>query len=199
MEANQESGRQWTTFLPIQVSALSTLVAGVMSMNSETSGPGIAGLSVGAGWLAFSTVMAMKYTPYASAVQNVGPLPKGTVREQLTRERAAEEEIRSIAATGQRIRWLAILSNLGTAAYMISQESKLKDPVTGTNYPATISRYAAAALSLSPLVFGFHWSDVKNQQQEYKKRIYAPVASATFLLEPATQTLVPGMLFSMRF
>jgi hypothetical protein len=200
MEASKEGDRQWTTYLPIQISAVSTLAAGLTSLKSENSGPGLSGIGVGAGWLALTTWMAVSYRPYTSAWREVSALPKGSTREQLTRERLAEEEIHRMASVGRKMKWLSFLTNAGAAAYMIAVPGKDANGATlEVSQTARVFQYASAALSLTPLVFGFHWNEVHEDQKNYKKRIYAPIASAMVFSEPVTGRTIPGMMFSMSF
>src|SRR5689334_1777340 len=73
-EAEQESGNRWTTFLPMQVSALTTLGAGITSLDPVYPTNGVIGIGVGGGWLLVTTVMALAYHPYSSSNANVSPL-----------------------------------------------------------------------------------------------------------------------------
>jgi hypothetical protein len=182
----------------MQVSAVTTLAAGLMSSDSNSPGPSYAGIGVGAGWLVVSTLMAAFYHPYASADRDISPMPKGSMREQLTRERAAEEEIKRIAATGQRLKWMSVLTNLGAGVYLIAK-GKNKDALGETNYVTQGFQVASAVFSLAPLFFGFHWESVYEEQKDYKKRIYAPVATPTIFVDPVTQKYTPGFALSMQF
>jgi len=196
-EARGESERQWTTFLPVQVSALSTLVAGFVSFDSSNSSPSYVGIGTGASVLAISTILSMTYHPYTSAMSTEGKSTlKGTVRDQLTRERTAEEEIKRIASLGEKIRWISFASNLGASVYMLAKNG---DNGTQKNYTAQGFAIGSAIASLAPVIFRFYWSEVRDSQEEYKKRIFAPVANATFFTDPVTQKAVPGMSLSVNF
>jgi hypothetical protein len=197
LEAEKEGSRQWVDFIPIQLSAVATLAAGVVSNNSNSPGASYVGIGVGGAWLLTSVVLAASYHPYTSADQAVSVLPKGSIREQLTRERISEEEIQSISAAGERLKWLSVVSNLGTSIYLLSRSDSGIDQSKKNLMKGF--QIAAAVASLTPLVFGFHWHDVYVEQKEYKKRIYAPVANATVFVDPSTQKMIPGLVLSMGF
>lgn len=197
LEAQKEEDRQWLNFIPIQISAVTTLAAGIVSHDSNSPGASYVGMGVGGAWLAASVILSSTYHPYATAHREISVLPKGTVREQLTRERLAEEEIQKISAAGERLRWLSFFSNLGASIYLLAQKNNgigddKKNVMTGF-------QVAAAVASLTPLIFGFHWHDVAMEQKEYKKKIYAPVANATVFVDPVTQKTIPGLVLSVGF
>ncbi len=208
-EAQREADREWTNFLPIQLSGLATLAAGVAAFDPSDPSAGHLGIGIGAGWLVLTGVLSVTYEPYRSAYRyDVGPMPKGTIREQLAREREAEEDIKSIAAMGERLKWLSVVTNLGTSIYMIAKSgsnsnSCVNCPNSSTTSSANTTAQgfgiASAAISLFPLIFRFHWHDVAESQMDYKKRIFAPVANVTFFHDPMTGKEVPGMALSLRF
>lgn len=202
IEAEKESSRRLTTFLPMQLSGLATLVAGISSYDSNSPTPAYAGMFVGGGWFVISTVLAFTYQPYNSGWKDVSPLPKGSTREQLTRERAAEEEIKSIASVGEKLKWISMITELGAVAYMFARSTTSGSPPQGTAVVGPIApvlQIAAGVVALSPLLFRFHWAEVADEQAEYKKRIYAPVAHATFFYDQVTRTAVPGVGVSLAF
>lgn len=193
-EAALESQQsQWTQYLPLQISALATLLAGTQTLDSAQPGQGIVGIGVGAGWLALTSLMATSYRPYQSSWQRVKSMPEGSTREQLVRERMSEEQIASASSAGERIRWMSILTNLGAVVTMGA-----KGGPAGFS-TAQAFQIGAAIFAFAPLIYGFHWHDVYLDQREYKKRIYGPVASATLLYDQKSQTYVPGLSLSLRF
>jgi len=196
MEAKDEENRKWT-YLPIQISALATTVAGAMSWDSTNSGYSVVGLSIGGIWLAGTVYLMTSYHPYTSSWSTISELPKGTTREQLTRERLAEEEINSIGAAGQRLKWISFITNLGASVFMMTKGTPSNS--NGTNYPQLGASITSAVLSFTPLIFGSHWSDVSSEQRDYKKRIYGPIAQPTFFMDEKTKELVPGAAVSLQF
>ena len=107
------------------------------------------------------------------------------------RERYSEEAIHSAARLAGRLKWLSVLTHLGTNIYMAAEakNSSFSQVMDGVG----------AAFALAPLVFRPHWQDVCDEQESYKKRIYAPIASATILGEPGTGHVAPGAVISMSF
>ncbi len=196
-EAQKEPDRKMTTFLPVQGASLVTLVAGFMSFDPQAPGPGLAGIGVGGGWLLLSTYLAMTYRPYTSGLATVSAMPKGTTREQLTRERAAEEVIKGAGHAGRRLNWLFLLSNFGAAGYMVAMSGK--SPAAPVSQFGTVLQMASILTSFLPVVFSYHWGDVEDEQAEYKKRIYGPIAQPTLLFDRGTQSYTPGMAVSLRF
>lgn len=197
MESKEEPKRRWTTHLPVQASALATLTAGLFQLGfvDDAKDPSnysaLTGISVGAAWLIGTYFIGAHYKPYQSGNEKIAALAKKTPRERLIAERLAEEEIAAAASTGRKLAYASILTNLGASIYMISQaESKA---VAGIS----------AALSLAPFFFRYHWGTVAHQQQEYKKKIYGPIASIsttpTLLPDFANQRLVPGFAMQLAF
>lgn len=196
-EAANEPASRWTSQLPIQVSALSTLVAGisVLSNPDPSKDPngvvGVAGVAVGGAWLAATLALEAFYQPYIPAEREVSALPANTPREQLVRERAAEESINSASRLACRLKWLSVITNLGANVYMASQAK--------SSSFGQVASGVAAALAFTPVIFGSHWNEVAEEQENYKKRIYAPIASATVFREPSTGNIAPGAVMMMSF
>lgn len=46
-EAESEAGRRWTTYLPVQISAVSTLAAGIATYDANQPGQALLGMGVG--------------------------------------------------------------------------------------------------------------------------------------------------------
>jgi hypothetical protein len=179
MEAQKESSLAWTTHLPIQVSALSTIAAGAMMLGEnkdQMSGDhkdqanyaALTGLAVGAGWLGVTTYMASNYRPYATGQQEVAALApgKGKDKEALVRERMAEEAIDRAASVGRRLTWLSVATNLAANGYIIGSSDN-----NGTKAVAGL----AALTAFAPVLFSYRWNHVAAQHELYKKRIYAPI------------------------
>ena len=194
-EASREPGRRWTEYLPIQVSAVSTLAAGILlsgdSVKDTTKGYNAVGMAIGGGWLATTLAIEAFYQPYSSAKQEVNAMPHKTQREQLTRERYAEEVFRSQARLATRLKWLSVATNLGANVLMITNGQ--------SGSTAQVFAATGAVLSLTPLVFRSYRQDIADEQEDYKKRIYGPVASATIFSAPGTHEAAPGVVLSMSF
>ena len=198
MEADRESDGKWTQFLPIQISGIATLAAGIANMDSASPGQSIYGMSVGAGWLVMTALLATSYHPYSRSFERVAAMPQGTMREQLSRERVAEEEIRAACRAGERIRWLSVLTNLSAAVLMLA---KGPNSNFGINHAFAVG---SAVLSFAPMFYRFRWNEVHEEQMEYKKKIYGPVSMLptvlpTVFYQSTTQTYVPGVEATIRF
>jgi hypothetical protein len=205
LEAGKEHDRKFINFLPVQISALSTLVSGISALTPSNSGPGAVGIGVGLGWLVTTAALSFTQSPYSSGNQRISSMPKSTIREQLTRERIAEEEIQSAADLGNKVKWLSWATNFAASAYMVTQfkAAPFLD-LSGNPAPAQsdftrAAEYASLALAFVPLFFKFHWNEVYETQTDYKKRIYAPVATATFFQDPVSHRLTSGMAVKFSF
>ncbi|MCM2279206.1 MAG: hypothetical protein NDJ89_14110 [Oligoflexia bacterium] len=195
LEARKEQESRWFTHLTLQVPALATLAAGIAQDVDRTKDPdnrsSLAGVVVGGGWLALTLALNLAEGPYSAAHREVSPMPKKSVREQLTRERFAEEAIRKQAGLSERLRWLSVATNAGASVYLLA---KAKD-----NTFSKVLDAVSLAVAFTPVVFAHPWRDVAREQADYKKRIYGPVAGAAILAEPGTERLVPGVQLSLRF
>jgi hypothetical protein len=196
MEAKKESSERWTTHWPVQLSAISTLFAAAMvsgnhNRDSDPNGRApLAGYIVGGSWLVGSLILSNSYAPYQSAQSEMAELPRKTLRDQLTRERMAEEAIDRAASLGRKLAWMSTITNFAAAAYMNGKSEK--------STIGEVASLGAMALSATPLLFNYRWGRVAYEQREYKKRIFAPVASAG-VVPDQRGSLMPTMSLSMAF
>ena len=217
MEAGKEDGRRWSAQIPNLVPAAGVFAASLIQAgksipsdpgkDSSRSSSATIGMVAGGGWLAYSVYAALTENTYANATQELKALPKGSTREQLTRERMAEEILHRRARQARALRIAESLTLLGASAYLFVNSV---DDVAGTTNPTTntvtggsagtkATNIAAGVLSLVPLFFQSHYEEIDRTQEDYKKRIYAPVASSAILTEPSSGALVPGMLLTWKF
>ncbi len=170
LEKKHGLSRHWA----FQVSAATTLASGLMqfAQPNRSADPdrqaAWAGVGVGGAWLLATWLLGSQYTPYQSGVAELSTLPAKSTRDQLARERAAEEAIHSAARMGTRLKWLSFLSNGAASIYMVS---KARDESA-----ARVTAMLSVAASLTPLIFSHHWNEVSSQQTDYKKRIFGPIA-----------------------
>jgi hypothetical protein len=175
-EASSEDATRWGSYLPLQASALGTLVAGVFQFQNNdpskdaSNVSGVAGLIVGGGWLVSTFALEFAYHPYTSASRESATMAHKSQREQLTRERFAEEAIRAQSRLAMRLKWLSVFTNLGADLYMATQ-------VRSGTY-SQVFDFVAAGLALAPIIFRSHYQNVSDEQDDYKKRIYGPVSGA---------------------
>jgi len=196
-EAAREAGRRWSRHAPILFSGLMTLSAGILqngnvdlSKDQFKDSPS-RGMIVGGVWVGLMSYLATSYHPYESAAKELSTMPRKTVREQLARERYAEARIASAASLAKKLRYLSIFSNAAVSGYMLSKVEKYT-LAQGMDILALSSAFA-------PLLFRNYWEEVAEEQADYKKRIYAPVASTGFLLEPLTNAPSPAFFLSFFF
>lgn len=197
IEYVQENKNKWTEHMAIQISSLSTLVAGAMlsgNVNKDKDDrefSPIIGMGVGALWLGATFWASQSYKPYRRALINVRRIKGESKRDILTRERLAEEEIKQMARIGKRARWLSFITNTGASAYMLGSAKSGTDAQS----VATLS----AVLSFLPLFIPYTWENVKDEQESYKKKIYGPVTLAPILQEPFTLKSATGMNLVFNF
>jgi len=196
-EAAQEHGRRWSRHAPIIFSGLMTFSAGLvqytnvdLTQDPDKNSP-IPAVLAGGAWLGVMSYLATSYNPYSTASKELAGMPKKTVREQLSRERYAEAQIAEAASLAKKLRWLSVLSNAGVSIYLTTKVN------TGT--VAHAMDLIALGASFTPLVFRNYWERVGNEQADYKKRIYAPVASTGFTAEPMTGAPSPTFFLSLFF
>lgn len=201
-EAKAESDSRFFTHLPMQVSALTTLTAGIMHLATSDPDPtsykptiGLAGVSVGGAWLLATVGMSVFYTPYQSGADDLKKMPAASMRDQLTRERMAEERLEVLSSLAYKLIWLSAISNLGAGVTMVafSQPSSL----------SMIANAVAAGLSITPLIFPYRWIRVAREQRDYRKRIYGPVAEWSvdplFQISASDSSVATGAQFTLRF
>ncbi len=198
MEAKLEAENKFYVPMEMQLSALTTFVAGVMQMGNvdlssdENERSPYAGLLVGGAWLAINYTLSNLHKPYKRAYKKVSKLPRKNKRARLVRERMAEEEINRIGRLGNKMKWMSFVTNAGAAGYMFASAKE--------DTSAKLVNVIALAASFAPLFFENRWSRVAKEQRRYKKRIYGPVASTALLSVPGSKHRVaPGMMLSMRF
>ena len=196
-EAKREVASPYLNYIPMMTSSTMTFAAGIAQLSGKDSGKDtsgtspVVGLVVGGGWLAAEALMIRSYRPYSTPLVEVNGLPKGTLREKLVRERTSEEALESAARMGRRLTLISVVTNFGAGTYMLTK-------ATSGSF-AFAADLITMAVSFTPLIFPFHWQTVANDQHDYKKKIFAPVASATFYKEPGTGNLAPGMLLGLAF
>jgi hypothetical protein len=191
MEAKNEARTHWATHLPIQFSALATIYAGTASKyasglsdsqqaNYDTTKKIAVG--IGVGWLALTASLSAYYKPYFNGYKDVVKMPANNQREELTRERIAEEALYTPDAMAQKLKWFSVATNLAINIALLQNDSGASDFSVGIGILG----------SLAPLIFDYRWTTVADKHREYKKKIYGPIASA-MLLPSAEHQYQPGL------
>lgn len=199
-EAKSENREAFGRYTAIQVSALSTLFVGLMVKGDpgKTEGDEVSrasaqsagqiGMLTGGGWLVATLTMGGIYRPYKKAQKDFGEMPARTQREQLARERIAEEGLQAPGRLSRRMKWLSVVSNAGTSAYMASQAGKSTNKAYGG---------LSTLVAFAPLVFTSSFEVLMDYHDDYKKKIYGPLQTAGLAYDPVSKSLVPTLGFSM--
>jgi hypothetical protein len=149
------------------------------------------GMGVGALWWLATAVWLAPRDDYGKGLAEISKITGKSTRDLLTRERTAEESIRKAASVARRMKWLSLSSNLASSALMASATRK-------NGWSNALIGISAIA-SLTPLIFKHRWEDTECLQEEYKRRIYSPVAGPTLLTDPSGLSISPGVSFAIRF
>lgn len=195
IEADREAENRLSFQMPITASALLTLTAGIMQDVDVSSDPDerspLVGIVVGGSWLALNAYMSFSYKGYRKAYEDIKNMPAKSEREQLTRERLAEEQINRLGRLGKTMRYLSFATNGAASIYMLSNSKK--------DSKSQIIDGLAAAGSLLPMLFSNQWEDTAREQELYKRKIFSPVASTGLMRVPGKDLVVPGVLVSFIF
>ncbi len=197
LEAIKEKGYDAFLHLPVQISALTTFTTGILQFGNvdQADDPDerspLIGTIIGGGWLALSFALGNYYKPYYRGYRDIAKMPTKTKHQRLMKERLAEESIERAASVGRRITWLSVLSNLGASAYMLT--------TVKSDTSAQEAGYLASAASFAPLLFQYHWVKVACEQENYKKKIYAPIAFNPMVYDNNANKIVPGASLSFTF
>ena len=195
MEAIEEQSQNFLSDLPMQTSALTTILASVFLAGDrdEKKDPDnhamIMGAVIGGAWLAINTYHSSMYKPYTKTFNQMSKIKVSNERESLLRERIAESRIHQLARHGKRVKWLSFLSNSFASGYMLS---KSKSDSNGQMF-SILSLLA----SVGPLIFDNTWEEASKEHKENKKRIYRPILTTGLL--PVGNKIAPAALFTLTF
>jgi hypothetical protein len=195
MESKWERRHRNGVHLAVQISAASTLIAGAMAdvdtNDDEDELSSKMALGFGAGWLALTVAMSRTHLPYTKGLRDIKKIKGRTKRDQLTKERLAEEHINNAASLGKRIKWLSFSTNFISNVYLASKST--------SESTGQIIATVGALLAFTPFLFNYHWEGVAAEQQKYKKKIYAPIAYTGALFNPIAKKVTPGLIVSLKF
>jgi hypothetical protein len=196
IEAVNEDSDSFKYHLPVMIASLNTFVAGVSGFSDvdkvkdrDEVSPKVA-TAVGLGWLTVTSLMAMNYRPYASAIDKTNMIKGTDKRSQLIRERMAEEEIKRAARLGRTITWMSAFTNAAASGYMASKAKK--------DTTAKTAGSLGVLTAFAPLIFQYHWMNVRNEHESYKKKIYSPIVS-NVIGNPFTETINAGVNLTWSF
>lgn len=195
IEANKEPKTRWTTHLPIQSSALMTFFSGFFLLQVEKRtdniiAVGSSSMGLGVGWLGLTLGLSVVYKPYKHGYSTIKKLGDKSRREQLEKERQAEELLKTPASLGSKLTYLALVSNL---IMNVTVATQAKDDFV------KIWGVLAAITSFSPLLFSYHWGQTYDYHMNYKKRIYGPISRVRFDLRSHENDVIPTLAVSTSF
>lgn len=197
LRIEESENSSWLIHAPLQVSAITTLAAGLNSSSikdgKSDKSAFTAATAVGAGWFGVSLWMQLYYKPYYLGLNSIKRIPNKTPREQLIYERMAEEHINNAAALARKIKWLSFVTNLGTNVWVLSES---ESGSTGKNLGII-----GAVAAFGPLLFPYRWESVAEEQKNYKKKIFGPITMNTTLLSAPGElnSFIPGMMATTSF
>jgi hypothetical protein len=202
LEAQKDREQRWRTHLPTLIPALGNILAGTAllvngtrsdltpSDTSSKAAPWV-GIGVGIAWTGIILGVVDKQDFYQEGIQEAARIQVKSQRDQLLRERLAEESIQRAGTLARKIKWMSAVTNLGAAAFM-----------AGAAKEKSFSRYVAfgaAATALVPFLFPTRWEKTDSIHKDYKRRIYAPMAGVTLLPDPIGNSWAPGLSLALRF
>lgn len=200
MEAEAERSNALYVNWQVTLASLATLASGVTSRGSYRSSSAtqeeqdatndvttIATL-VGASGLLAAVILPMT-NPYGASLQKIRTIRGNDKKAQLMRERLAEETLERQASLANLLRYATV--GLGFVLNMNLSNRVAKEK---TLYPTT-----AAILSLLPLVFAPSQTLTWRKHQEYKRKIYTPVAGLGFNWNSQSASLEPQYILSWQF
>lgn len=191
MEAKAEAGSWFVSHWPVEVSGLATLYTGIsstsnqkddLSTKNKNDAKTIATVTeaVGVGWLAAGLLIGAQ-RPYYNGERSLRKFSGKDERSALLRERLAEEALEKPARTMRVLTVVSVVTNFtmsGLSAIYADDQGKM---VAGVS----------AILAFLPLMFKDPSISIHEKHIEYKKKIYAPLKSASFRLDPESRTLTP--------
>lgn len=198
--ANNENKSAWGEYSAIQASALMTLFTGMQvrgdggkTENDDESAAaastaGNIGMLTGGLWLTTTLVMSASYRPYKSARKEFNDMPRGNQRDMLARERIAEEGLEAPGRLSRRMAWLSFISNAAVSGYMASQCGMMQNKVYGG---------LSAIIALAPFVFPSGHETLMDYHEEYKKKIYGPLKTASVQYDPQSKRFFPTVGFQV--
>lgn len=194
---------QWQYVLPSSI----TLVGGIMLMNNPSltgnesadqladkedtaKQYGTLAAAIGAGWIGFSYFLNKYYQPYRGAMVKMKSIKGNSKKDELARERIAEEHMLNANELTRKLRWFNFGTNLTMSIAIAAKGDDEKVLPFGV---------LGIITSITPLIFPHYWEATYDSHMYYKKRIYGPVVRADFLHNTIDDTYFPGFTYSMRF
>jgi len=206
-ESKNEDRNAWTINIPVQLSAASTLLAGLVALSDPGKSSGkdekvtdeardqikwasSTGVAIGGAWLGATALLSAKYRPYKTGDKELAKVSGGDKKAQLARERLAEEALEAPAILQGRLKWIALASNLGAAGFIASSAGDASTKITAG---------IAGIMAFTPILFSNHWEDTWRYQESYKKKVYGPLTGLGFTPDRRTGALTPMVNLAWNF
>ncbi len=191
MEAKAESGSWFITHWPIELSGLATAYAGFTSKSNlkadlttknkeDANTISTIATAIGLGWVIGGIAIGAQ-RPYYNGERALKKYPGKDERSTLLRERLAEEALERPARTMRILETVSVITNVAANGMSLVYADDYGKMVAGVS----------VILSFLPLIFQDHSISVYNKHIEYKKKIYAPLKSASLSYDPYTRKLTP--------
>lgn len=177
LESQFEKDAGWSITWPFQVSAGATLVSGLLlngkykesfgdSEKSDMDFATKASVGVGVVWMGL-TYYLFQQQPYGTEAVKLRKIVGKDKRNDLLRERMAEEAMERPARIMRIATWASVITNLAVNAAVVGRTDR-----DNSIYPAL-----GIVTSILPLIFQNRYIENYEKQLEYKRKIYAPIAS----------------------
>jgi hypothetical protein len=191
MEAKDEEDNWWYAHWQVELSGLMTYVTqsklkSSLSDNiSEAEKNDLqlvttAGQAVGIGWMAAGLLIGWQ-KPYRSTLANLSKYNGKDERSILLRERLAEEGLERPARLMSTLKMASILSNLVLNLAVVGKVNSTALPYVGLG----------AAFAFLPYIFEDSSISVFEKHNEYKKKIYGPIASTSLVIDESYRQVTP--------
>lgn len=191
MEAKSEASTWWAMHWPVEISGLTTLYVGTSAKGNQRDGltekekkdaTTVSSLStaVGAAWLIGGVVLGAQ-RPYGNGAKSIAKLNPKDERQALMRERLAEEALERPAKTMRILQNLAVFTNFALNAANIHY----------SNEKGMITAGVGAIIAFLPYMFEDPTIAVHDKHIEYKKKIYAPLKSASLHIDSTSGAVTP--------
>jgi hypothetical protein len=199
IEAKAEDNGAAVMHWPLEVTGLATVAVSFAAKANLVANPttkqqsdaatiSSIGAAVGLGTVASGVLLGLQ-RPYRSGLNAINKYPGKDDRSMLLRERLAEEDLEKAAETMRVVEDVVVTTNV-----IMNVASAWHANETGQIVAAV-----GVAMSFLPWVFEDRSIEIYEKQIEYKKKIYVPLASASFHYEPLNKSFTPEPTLTWMF
>lgn len=199
LEEKAERGSWFVTHWPIELSGLATLGVALtldsnlrdnLSADDKSSADSLStvGMTVGAAWIIGGVIIGAQ-KPYRKGMRSVSRQPTKDERGQLMKERLAEEALERPARTMRVLKHVSVVTNAAVNLLAMAP----------ANDQGKVYAGIATVLAFLPYMFEDHNIAVYQKHIEYKKKIYAPIKSASVHIDPVSGATTPMTTLTWMF